>query len=168
MRLTRSGPALHPRALLPLLRHGAGQSCLRHPSRLHGLARARASIRWRCWRRWRRSAAPACMACRPCSSPSSIIPDFAKFDLSSLRTGIMAGQPCPIEVMKRCTTQMHMREITIAYGMTETSPVSFQSSTDDPHRAARLHRRAHPAASRGQDRRCRGPHRAAGRHRRAC
>jgi fatty-acyl-CoA synthase len=59
-------------------------------------------------------------------------PDFAKFDLSSLRTGIMAGSPCPIEVMKRCTDKMHMREITIAYGMTETSPVSFQSSTDDP------------------------------------
>jgi len=58
-------------------------------------------------------------------------PDFSKFDLSSLRTGIMAGSPCPIEVMKRCTEKMHMREITIAYGMTETSPVSFQSSTDD-------------------------------------
>ena len=59
-------------------------------------------------------------------------PDFAKFDLSSLRTGIMAGSPCPIEVMKRCIEKMHMGEITIAYGMTETSPVSFQSSTDDP------------------------------------
>ncbi len=59
-------------------------------------------------------------------------PDFPKFDLSSLRTGIMAGSPCPIEVMKRCTEKMHMGEITIAYGMTETSPVSFQSSTDDP------------------------------------
>ena len=58
--------------------------------------------------------------------------DFGKYDLSSLRTGIMAGSPCPIEVMKRCTSKMHMREITIAYGMTETSPVSFQSSTDDP------------------------------------
>jgi fatty-acyl-CoA synthase len=44
----------------------------------------------------------------------------------------MAGSPCPIEVMKRCVEKMHMREITIAYGMTETSPVSFQSSTDDP------------------------------------
>jgi fatty-acyl-CoA synthase len=59
-------------------------------------------------------------------------PDFAKFDLSSLRTGIMAGAPCPIEVMKRVNEQMNMREVTIAYGMTETSPVSFQSSTDDP------------------------------------
>ncbi|WP_282189306.1 AMP-binding protein [Azospirillum endophyticum] len=59
-------------------------------------------------------------------------PDFARYDLSSLRTGIMAGSPCPIEVMKRVVSEMNQREITIAYGMTETSPVSFQSSTDDP------------------------------------
>ena len=59
-------------------------------------------------------------------------PDFARHDLSSLRTGIMAGAPCPIEVMKRVQGQMHMREVTIAYGMTETSPVSFQSAADDP------------------------------------
>ncbi len=59
-------------------------------------------------------------------------PEFAKFDLSSLRTGIMAGAPCPIEVMKRVNEQMNMRDVTIAYGMTETSPVSFQSATDDP------------------------------------
>jgi fatty-acyl-CoA synthase len=59
-------------------------------------------------------------------------PDFAQYDLSSLRTGIMAGSPCPIEVMTRVIKQMHMDQITIAYGMTETSPVSFQSSVDDP------------------------------------
>ncbi|HEX3538788.1 MAG TPA: AMP-binding protein [Stellaceae bacterium] len=59
-------------------------------------------------------------------------PDFARFDLTSLRTGIMAGSPCPIEVMKRAVEQMNLKEITIAYGMTETSPVSFQSSTEDP------------------------------------
>ncbi|HTV38348.1 MAG TPA: AMP-binding protein [Xanthobacteraceae bacterium] len=59
-------------------------------------------------------------------------PEFARFDLTSLRTGIMAGSPCPIEVMKRAVDKMHLNEITIAYGMTETSPVSFQSSTDDP------------------------------------
>jgi fatty-acyl-CoA synthase len=58
-------------------------------------------------------------------------PDFAGFDLSSLRTGIMAGSPCPIEVMKRVIDKMNMREVTIAYGMTETSPVSFQSGADD-------------------------------------
>ncbi|MEO8523293.1 MAG: AMP-binding protein [Caldimonas sp.] len=59
-------------------------------------------------------------------------PRFAEFDLSTLRTGIMAGSPCPIEVMKQVVDKMHMREVTIAYGMTETSPVSCQSSTDSP------------------------------------
>jgi fatty-acyl-CoA synthase len=59
-------------------------------------------------------------------------PRFAQFDLHSLRTGIMAGSPCPVEVMKRVQAQMHMREVTIAYGMTETSPVSTQSAVDDP------------------------------------
>jgi len=59
-------------------------------------------------------------------------PDFATFDLSSLRTGIMAGSPCPTEVMKQVIEQMHMEEVTIAYGMTETSPVSTQTSVDDP------------------------------------
>ncbi len=59
-------------------------------------------------------------------------PEFATFDLSSLRTGIMAGAPCPIEVMRRVNDAMNMRDVTIAYGMTETSPVSFQSATDDP------------------------------------
>jgi fatty-acyl-CoA synthase len=59
-------------------------------------------------------------------------PEFARFDLSTLRTGIMAGAPCPIEVMRRVVERMHMHDITIAYGMTETSPVSFQSAIDDP------------------------------------
>ena len=59
-------------------------------------------------------------------------PEFERFDLSRLRTGIMAGSPCPIETMKKVVARMNLREITIAYGMTETSPVSFQSSTDDP------------------------------------
>ncbi len=59
-------------------------------------------------------------------------PEFKRFDLKSLRTGIMAGSPCPIEVMKRCVDEMNMREVTIAYGMTETSPVSTQTSYDDP------------------------------------
>ncbi len=60
------------------------------------------------------------------------LPNFSSFDLSSLRTGIMAGAPCPVEVMKRVQTEMHMDEVTICYGMTETSPVSFQTSVDDP------------------------------------
>ena len=59
-------------------------------------------------------------------------PDFAKFDLTSLRTGIMAGSPCPIEVMRKAVAQMHLSDIVIGYGMTETSPASFVSSTDDP------------------------------------
>ena len=59
------------------------------------------------------------------------VPNFSQFDLSSLRTGIMAGSPCPIETMKRVVADMHMPEVTIAYGMTETSPVSFQSDTAD-------------------------------------
>jgi fatty-acyl-CoA synthase len=59
-------------------------------------------------------------------------PEFARFDLTSLRTGIMAGSPCPVEVMKRVQGDMHMPEVTICYGMTETSPVSTQSHTDDP------------------------------------
>ncbi|WP_020648071.1 AMP-binding protein [Solimonas variicoloris] len=59
-------------------------------------------------------------------------PRFAEFDLASLRTGIMAGAPCPVEVMRKVMERMHLREITIAYGMTETSPVSFQGAVDDP------------------------------------
>jgi fatty-acyl-CoA synthase len=56
---------------------------------------------------------------------------FGEFDLSSLRTGIMAGSPCPIEVMRQVIDRMHMPQVTIAYGMTETSPVSFQSAAED-------------------------------------
>jgi fatty-acyl-CoA synthase len=59
------------------------------------------------------------------------LPDFADYDLSTLRTGIMAGSPCPVEVMKRVVSEMHMAEVTIAYGMTETSPVSCQTRADD-------------------------------------
>jgi fatty-acyl-CoA synthase len=58
-------------------------------------------------------------------------PDFHRFDLTSLRTGIMAGSPCPVEVMKRVVSSMHMDEVTICYGMTETSPVSTQTNADD-------------------------------------
>src|ERR671916_2550749 len=59
-------------------------------------------------------------------------PEFNEFDLSSLRTGIMAGSPCPIETMRRVVNEMHMEEVTICYGMTETSPVSTQTGADDP------------------------------------
>jgi fatty-acyl-CoA synthase len=58
--------------------------------------------------------------------------DFESYDLGALRTGIMAGSPCPVEVMKQCIERMNMDEVTICYGMTETSPVSTQTATDDP------------------------------------
>ncbi|MFD4261144.1 AMP-binding protein [Streptomyces sp. NPDC058534] len=59
------------------------------------------------------------------------LPGFASYDLTSLRTGIMAGSPCPVEVMKRVVAEMHMEEVSICYGMTETSPVSLQTRMDD-------------------------------------
>jgi fatty-acyl-CoA synthase len=59
------------------------------------------------------------------------LPDFPSYDLTSLRTGCMAGSPCPVEVMKRVITEMHMDDVTICYGMTETSPVSTQTRKDD-------------------------------------
>jgi fatty-acyl-CoA synthase len=72
-------------------------------------------------------------------------PEFDRFDLSSLRTGVMAGSPCPVEVMKQCVDRMNMHEVTICYGMTETSPVSTQTLIDDSlhHRTATVGR-AHP------------------------
>ena len=73
------------------------------------------------------------------------LPDFADYDLSSLRTGIMAGSPCPVEVMKRVISEMHMAEVTICYGMTETSPVSTQTRRGRLPRPPRLdRRRVHP------------------------
>ncbi len=72
-------------------------------------------------------------------------PEFATYDLASLRTGIMAGSPCPVEIMKRCIAEMHMAEVTICYGMTETSPVSTQTAADDSieHRVGSVGR-VHP------------------------
>jgi fatty-acyl-CoA synthase len=72
-------------------------------------------------------------------------PDFDSYDLSSLRTGVMAGSPCPVEVMKQCVDRMNMVDVTICYGMTETSPVSTQTLPDDSlhHRTATVGR-AHP------------------------
>jgi fatty-acyl-CoA synthase len=72
-------------------------------------------------------------------------PEFDLYDLSTLRTGVMAGSPCPVEVMKQCVDRMHMTEVTICYGMTETSPVATQTLPDDSlhHRTATVGR-AHP------------------------
>jgi len=73
------------------------------------------------------------------------LPEFDEFDLSSLRTGIMAGSPCPVEVMRKVIDRMHMSEVTICYGMTETSPVSTQTTADDDvdHRTSTVGR-VHP------------------------
>ncbi|HSP08835.1 MAG TPA: AMP-binding protein [Candidatus Dormibacteraeota bacterium] len=74
-------------------------------------------------------------------------PRFKDFDFSTLRTGIMAGSPCPVEVMKKVQTLMHIPEMTIAYGMTETSPASTQCATDDPlERRVSTVGRVHPHA----------------------
>jgi hypothetical protein len=78
--------------------------------------RTTASSRFPYCRRSRTRNAPACTACRRCSSPLDH-PRFAEFDLSTLRTGIMAGSPCPTEVMKRVVSDMHLGQITIAYGV---------------------------------------------------
>ncbi len=80
-------------------------------------------------------------------------PEFGDYDLSSLRTGIMAGSPCPIEVMKQVIERMHMDEVTICYGMTETSPVSTQTARRRLAREAHADRRPRPSAPRGQARR---------------
>ena len=131
MRLLRRRPRLHPGALLPLLRHGHGQPRLHQLRRDDGHpgARVRPDAHARGGRR--RSAAPRSTACRRCSSPSWALDDFESYDLTSLRTGIMAGSPCPIEVMKQVVERMGMSEVAISYGMTETSPVSTQTRTDD-------------------------------------
>ena len=78
------------------------------------------------------------------------IDDFERFDLSSLRTGIMAGSPCPVEVMKQVIDRMGMSEVSICYGMTETSPVSTQTRARRLHRAPGRHRRTGRPAPRGQ------------------
>ena len=93
--------------------------------------------------------------------------EFKRFDLTSLRTGIMAGSPCPIEVMRRCVAEMNMREVTIAYGMTETSPVSAQTSCDDPLERRVERSRTGSSAYRGQNHRWRRTHRSPRSSRRA-
>ena len=124
--LHRAGPHLRAGAVLPLLRHGDGQSRLdqsrrlrRHPGPgLRPAATLRAVQDERCTSLY---GVPTMFIAE------LALPDFAEYDLSSLRTGIMAGSPCPAEVMKRVISEMNMQDVTIAYGMTETSPVSTQT-----------------------------------------
>ena len=122
---------MHSGAALSLLWHGDRQSRLPHPRGGDGVSE----------RGFDPLATLETIAEERCTAvygvPTMFIaemdhPDFAKFDLSSLRTGMMAGSPCPIEVMKRAFEPMHLSEIVIGYGMTETSPASFASATDDP------------------------------------
>ena len=80
-------------------------------------------------------------------------PDFERFDLSSLRTGMMGGAPCPVDVMEQVRSRMHMEQVTIICGMTETSPVSTQTALDDPVDKRVGDRRPRPPAPRGQGRR---------------
>ena len=139
--LHRAGPAGDPGALLPLLRDGDGQPRLHHPRRLHGDPGAGLRpVRRRCGP-CRTSGAPGCTASRRCSSRCRTPPTSPTTTCPALRTGIMAGSICPVEVMKRCVNDMHMAEASIAYGMTETSPVSCQTratttSTAVPPRSA--------------------------------
>ena len=130
--LHRARPRLRAGAVLPLLRHGASATWPASRTARAWWCPGEAFDPLPCSRRSRPSAARRSTACRRCSSPSSSIRDFARFDLSSLRTGIMAGAPCPVEVMKQVRTRMHMGEVTIVCGMTETSPVSTQTALDDP------------------------------------
>ena len=141
---TPARPAVHPRALLPLLRDGDGQPRLHHARGDDGDPR----------RLVRPAAVLEAVEAEHCTAlygvPTMFIaelahPDFDLYDLSSLRTGVMAGSPCPVEVMKQCVDRMHMHEVTICYGMTETSPVSTQTLPDDSlhHRTATVGR-AHP------------------------
>ena len=106
-----------------------------------------------CSRRSRPNGARRCTACRRCSSPSWPTPTSTRFDLSSLRTGVMAGSPCPVEVMKQCVDRMHMDDVTICYGMTETSPVSTQTLPDDSLASPHRHGRSGPPPRRDPHRR---------------
>ena len=139
------GPAVHPGALLPLLRHGDGQPRLRHPRRDDGDPRRRLRPDRTCSRRSQDERCTALYGVPTMFIAELAHPDFDRFDLTSLRTGVMAGSPCPVEVMKACVDRMHMTEVTICYGMTETSPVSTQTLPDDSlhHRTATVGR-VHP------------------------
>ena len=151
LRLHRGGPHLHPGAVLPLLRHGHGQPRRDHARRLHGRPGARVRARAR------RSQTVQDERCTSLYGvPTMFIAELepsatsAHYDLSSLRTGIMAGSPCPVEVMRRSSTACTWSDVTICYGMTETSPVSTQTRRRRPARAPRRHRRPRAPARRGQ------------------
>ena len=122
--------ALHSCAAVPLLRHGARKSDGGGIWRGHGFSRRRL----RCAGDARGAGGGALhRGARRTDDVAAMLdhPEFPRFDLSTMRTGIMAGAPCPVSLMRRVVRDMYCREITIAYGMTETSPISFQSNVDD-------------------------------------
>ena len=131
LRYTDGRSHLRAGALLSLLRLRDGQP--RRASRTARGRRSRRIVRRRKRRceRSRPSAARRSTACRRCSSPSSSIRRSTRSGSTRCGPGIMAGAPCPIEVMRQVIDRMHVPEVTICYGMTETSPVSFQSAVDD-------------------------------------
>ena len=138
-------PAVHPGALLPLLRHGAWATSAARRTARRWSSRPTRSTRPTSSRRCRTSACTALYGVPTMFIAELAHPEFDRYDLSSLRTGVMAGSPCPVEVMKSCVDRMHMTDVTICYGMTETSPVSTQTLPDDSlhHRTATVGR-AHP------------------------
>ena len=164
MRFSPAGPPLHPRPLLSLLRHGAGQSRLRHARRDDGHPRPWLRPRRARWRRSRRSAAPPSMACRPCSSPNWRCRSSTRFDLSTLRTGIMAGSPCPVEVMKQVNTRMNMTRRDDLLRHDRDRARLLPEHDGRPARQARQHGRARPSARRVQDHRPRDGRGRAARH----
>ena len=130
--LQRARPHLHPGARSTTASAWSWATSARRRTARAWSSRARASTPAR---RSRRSPQERCTSLY--GVPTMFIaelghPSFAEHDLSSLRTGIMAGSPCPVEIMRRVVREMSMAEVTICYGMTETSPVSTQSSPDDP------------------------------------
>ena len=151
--LSPRGPGLHPGAVLPLLRHGDGQPRLHHARRVHGRSPPRRSSPARRSRRCRTSAARRCYGVPTMFIAELDHPDFDSFDLSSLRTGIMAGSPCPVEVMRKVIDRMHMERGDDLLRHDRDLAGFDSDGADDDARPPRLHRRTGAPARRGQDRR---------------
>ena len=150
---TEAGPGLHPGALLPLLRHGDGQPRLHHARRRRWSSRRPASTRRRRCGRCRTSAAPSLYGVPTMFIAELGLPDFADYDLSSLRTGIMAGSPCPVEVMKRVRRRdAHGRGDHLLRHDRDLAGVHPDRRRRRP-RAAHRHGRPGAPARRGQGRR---------------
>ena len=137
LRYYRARPRVRAGALLPLLRHGGRQPRLPHARRLRRRPGRELRPAGHAAGRRRTSAAPSLYGVPTMFIAELEHPRFAELDLSSLRTGIMAGAPCPVEVMNAVRARMHMDEVTIACGMTETAPLSTQTARRRRRRQAR-------------------------------